>query len=186
MNSLVKTMPKLHQLLTIQCSSPTSSPLTKSKGRFGAMRYPYPGPQEQRPDFNSSDFHDHKVLCLIKFLQNCQLGRLIQGVFKREFSLKALQVQQQTSLWHMCWELVPLRVWNCSFHAIWGKLENLVEKAAKIKEESRLLSVVIDWLEYDTNHVNTTTFSDQTQALVQLQQPCIQCERNAIINRDAL
>ena len=96
------------------------------------------------------------------------------GVFKREFGLKFLQqyiwcevvlkVQQVPSLWHECWELVPLRVWNCSSLCIRGKLENLVEKAAKIKEESRLLSVVMDWLKYDEKHVNTPAFRDLSQA----------------------
>ena len=104
-----------------------------------------------------------------------QLGRFNLGVFKREFGLKALQqylwcelvlkVQQEPSLWHKCWELVLLRVWNCSSHAIRRKLKNLVEKTAKIKDVSRLLSVVMDWLEFDKKHVNTPAFGNLTQAL---------------------
>ena len=42
---------------------------------------------------------------------------------------------------------MPLRAWKCNAHVILGKLENLVDKAAKIKEELKLMSVVIDWLE---------------------------------------
>ena len=39
-------------------------------------------------EFISSDFHDHKVLALIKFLQGSPLGRFIPGVSKREFGSK--------------------------------------------------------------------------------------------------
>ena len=42
-------------------------------------------------EFNSSDFHNHKVLALIKFLPGSPLGRFITGILKREFGLKALQ-----------------------------------------------------------------------------------------------
>ena len=65
------------------------------------------------PEFNSSEFHDHKVLALIAYIMKSQLGRLIPGMFKREFGLNNLQlylccdlvlkVQQATSLWHECW-----------------------------------------------------------------------------------
>ena len=106
------------------------------------------------PEFTSSDFHDHKVFRLMKFLMNSTLDRFTQGVFKRDFGLKNLlqylwcetflKVQHQPSLWLECWELVPLKVWNCSSYCIRGKLENLVEKANKIKEESKLLSAVMD------------------------------------------
>ena len=106
------------------------------------------------PDFNSSDFHDHKVFRLMKFLMNSTLSKFTLRVFKWEFGNKNLQqylwcelvlkVQQVPSLWHECWDLVPLKVWNCSSYCIRGKLENLVEKAKKIKEESKLLSAVMD------------------------------------------
>ena len=59
---------------------------------------------------------------------------------------------------------MTLRVWKCNSHAIQGKLENLVEKAAKIKEESRFLSVTMDLIEYDEKHVETPAFSNLIQA----------------------
>ena len=96
-----------------------------------------------------------------------------------------LKVQQPPSLWHKCWELLPLMVWNCSSYTIQGKLEILVEKAAKIKEESRLLSVVMDWLEFDEKHVNTPTFGDLTQAFARQQLPSIQRVITGYITRDA-
>ena len=65
---------------------------------------------------------------------------------------------------------VPLRVWNCNFHVIRGKLESLVNKAAKIQEESKLMSVVQQWLEHDKNNVTTPAFGDLTQALAQQHQ----------------
>ena len=43
------------------------------------------------PEFTSSDFHDHKVFRLMKFLMNSTLDRFTPGVFKREFGLKNLQ-----------------------------------------------------------------------------------------------
>ena len=111
----------------------------------------------------------------MKYLQNSTLAKFTPGVFKQEFGMKNLQqylwcelvlkVQQVPSLWHECWELVPLRVWNCSSLCIREKLENLVKKAAKIKEESKLLSVVVDWPKYDKRFVNTPAFRDFTQAL---------------------
>ena len=105
---------------------------------------------------------------------NSTLANFTTGVFKREFGLKNLQqylwcevvlkVQQVPSLWHECWDLVPLKVWNCSFYCIRGKLENLMEKARKIKEESKLLSAVMDWLEADENLAITPALGDLTQA----------------------
>ena len=50
-------------------------------------------------------------------------------------------------------------------YAISRKLKNLVKKAAKIKEESRLLSVMIDWPGYDEKYVNNPAFGNLTQAL---------------------
>ena len=46
--------------------------------------------QNSFPNFNSSDFHDHKVLALMVYLMKSQFGRFNLGVFKREFGLKAL------------------------------------------------------------------------------------------------
>ena len=75
----------------------------------------------------------------MKFLMNTSLAKFTPGVFKREFGIKNLQqylwcelvlkVQQVPSLWHECWDLVPLKVCNCSSYCIRGKLENLVEKS---------------------------------------------------------
>ena len=50
-------------------------------------------------------------------------------------------------------DLVPLRVLNCNTHPIRGKLENPMEKAATIKEKTKLMSVVIDWFKDDENNV---------------------------------
>ena len=110
----------------------------------------------------------------MKYLMNSGSTKFTPGVFKREFGLKNLQqylwcelvlkFQQVPSLWHECWELVPLRVWNCSFLCIRGKLEKLVEKAAKIKEKSKFISAVMDWLEFDERLANTPAFRDMTQA----------------------
>ena len=69
---------------------------------------------------------------------------------------------------------MPLRVWNCNAHVIHRKLEKLVDKVARIKEESKLMSVVIDWLEYDANNVKTPAFGDLTQAFARHQLPSIQ------------
>ena len=60
-----------------------------------------------------------------------------------------------------------------------------MEKAAKIKEESRLLSVMIDWPGYDEKYVNTPAFGNLTQALARQHQPSIQCMRTGDITRDA-
>ena len=49
-----------------------------------------------------------------------------------------------------------------------------MEKAAKIKEESKLMSVVMAWCEYDERLVNTPAFGDLTQAVARHQQPSIQ------------
>ena len=146
------------------------------------------------PDFTSSDFHVHKVFQLMKFLMNTTLDGFTQGVFKREFGIKNLQqylwcetylkVKQQPSLWLESWELVPLKVWNCSSLCIRGKLENLVEKAKKIKEESKLLSVVMDWLEYDELAI-TPAFGDLTQAKARQLEPSKQRIRTGGIARDA-
>ena len=146
------------------------------------------------PDFHSSDFHDHKVFRLMKFLMNSTPDRLTPGVFKREFRLKNLQqylwcetvlkVQRQPSLWYDCWELVPLKVWNCSSYCIRGKLEILVEKARKIKEESKLLSAVMDWLEANENLAITPAFGDLTQAKARQLEHSKQRIRTGSIARD--
>ena len=82
------------------------------------------------PELNTKDFHDHQVFQLMKYLMNSTLAKFTPGVFKREFGLKNLQqylwcelvlkVQQVPSLWHKCWDLVPLTVWNYSSLCIWG------------------------------------------------------------------
>ena len=114
------------------------------------------------------------------------------GVFKREFGLKALQqylwcelvlkVQQAPRLWYECHHLVTHRVWNCSSYGIRGKL---VEIAAKIKEVSKLLSVVRDWLEFDEKLVDTPAFSNLTQVFARQHLPSIQCMRTSDITQDA-
>ena len=43
------------------------------------------------PDSNPSDFPDHKVLRLMKYLMNSELTKFTTWVFKREFGLKFLQ-----------------------------------------------------------------------------------------------
>ena len=53
-------------------------------------------------------------------------------------------------------------------------MENLLKKATKIKEESKLLSVVMDRLKYDQTNVNAPAFRDLTQAFAQQQLPSIQ------------
>ena len=66
------------------------------------------------------------------------------------------------------------------------KLKNLVEKAAKIKEESKILSTVMDWLEFDDAVVaNTPAFDDWTQAKSRQLIPSIQRVRTGSIARDA-
>ena len=126
------------------------------------------------PELNSSDFQVQRFFQLMKFLMNTSLAKFTPGVFKREFGIKNLQqylwcelvlkVQQVPSLWHECWSLVPLKIWNCSSMCIRAKLESLVENASKIKEESKLLSVVMDWLEFDEAFAITPAFGDLTQA----------------------
>ena len=39
-----------------------------------------------------------------------------------------------------------------------------MEKAAKIKEESKLQSAIMEWLDYDKRLFNTPAFGDLTQA----------------------
>ena len=65
------------------------------------------------------------------------------------------------------------------------KLKNLVEKAAQIKEESKLLSAIIDWLNYDERFVITPAFGDITQAKAQQLEPSIQRVRTGSIAQDA-
>ena len=60
-----------------------------------------------------------------------------------------------------------------------------MKKAAKIKEESRLSSVMVDWLEYDEKHVNTPAFGNLTQALARQHQHSIKRVRTGDITRDA-
>ena len=55
--------------------------------------------------------------------------------------------------------------------------DNLVEKAKKIKEESKLLSAVMDWLEHDENFAITPAFCDLTLAKARQLEPSIQCIR---------
>ena len=59
-----------------------------------------------------------------------------------------------------------------------------MEKAKKIKEESKLLSVVMDWLEFD-ELVITPAFGDLTQAKARQLEPSIQRIRTGSIARDA-
>ena len=96
--------------------------------------------------------NDAKVHALLHELKHSSMGRFIKGAFKHQFGKKALQqyircelvlrVQQASGLWEKFYKLVPLKVWNCIFHVIDGKLKSLVNKAAKIQEESKLMSVV--------------------------------------------
>ena len=83
------------------------------------------------------------------------------------------------------WELVPLKVWNCSSYCNRGKLENLVEKARKIKEESKLLSAVMDWLEADENLAINPAFGDLSEAKARQLEPSKQRIRTGSTARDA-
>ena len=80
---------------------------------------------------------------------------------------------------------MSLKVWHYSTLCIRGKLENQLEKVAKIKEESKILSVVVNWLEYDKSFVNTPEFCDQTLALARQHEPSKQRLRTGVITRDA-
>ena len=57
---------------------------------------------------------------------------------------------------------MPTKFLNVHSHIISGKLEFLASKAADIQEESKLQSVVFQWLRYDANDVNTPTFGECT------------------------
>ena len=60
-----------------------------------------------------------------------------------------------------------------------------MERAKKIKEESKLLSAVMDWLEHDENFAITPAFGDLTLAKARQLEPSIQCIRTGSIARDA-
>ena len=60
-----------------------------------------------------------------------------------------------------------------------------MEKAKKIKEESKLLSAVMDWLKTDKKLATTPAFGDLTQAKARQLEPSIQRIRTCSIARDA-
>ena len=60
-----------------------------------------------------------------------------------------------------------------------------MEKAKQIKQESKLLSAVMDWLEADEKLAITPAFGDLTQAKARQLEPSIQRIRTCSIARDA-
>ena len=58
-------------------------------------------------------------------------------------------------------------------------------KAAKVKEESKRMSVVMDWIKFDKTHVNTPSFGHLTQAFARQQLPSIQLMRTTGNTRGA-
>ena len=60
-----------------------------------------------------------------------------------------------------------------------------MEKAKQIKEESKLLSAVMDWLEFEENLSITPAFGDLTQAKSRQLKPSMQRIRTGRIARDA-
>ena len=59
------------------------------------------------------------------------------------------------------------------------------EPSRRIKEESKLLSVIMDWLNIDERLAITPAFSYLTQAKARQLQPSIQRLRTGVIARDA-
>ena len=73
-----------------------------------------------------------------------------------------MKVKEGQMDWEKFHEDVPLKVWNCSAHTIQAKIEKLLHKAAAIKEESKLMSAVYQWLSGDDTNANTPAFGNLT------------------------
>ena len=67
--------------------------------------------------------------------------------------------------WEQFHEYVPLKVLHCNAHTIQAKKEKLLHKAAAIKEESKLMSTVFQWLSEDETHAITPLYGYLTKVV---------------------
>ena len=109
---------------------------------------------------------------MLHSVRHLPLPGFTQGVCKREFGLKSLiqylwcvtivNVREGHLEWDSIYEEVPLKVWNCSHLTIQAKLQKLLTRAQAVKEESKLMSSVFQWLSEDNSNANTPAYGDLT------------------------
>ena len=100
---------------------------------------------------------------------------------EREFGHKSLiqylwcvttvNVREGHLEWETSHEEVPLKVWNCSSLTIQAKLQKLLTRAQAIKEESKLMSSVFQWLSDDHTNANTPAYGDLTTVIARQLEP---------------
>ena len=76
-----------------------------------------------------------------------------------------MKVRKGQMDWEKFHEDVSLKVWNSSAHTIQAKIKKLLHKAAAIKEESKLMSAVYQWLSGDDTNANIPAFGDLTTVI---------------------
>ena len=87
--------------------------------------------------------------------------------------------------WDSIYEEVPLKVWNCSHLTIQAKLQKLLTRAQAVKEESKLMSSVFQWLSEDNSNANTPAYGDLTTVIARQLEPSKRRIRTGGNTRDA-
>ena len=147
------------------------------------------------PDFAAKDFTEENAFRMLHSVRHLSLPGFTQGVFKREFGLKSLiqylwcvtsvNVREGHLEWETSYEEVPLKVWNCSPLAIQAKLQKLLTRAQAIKEESKLMSSVFQWLSDDHTNAITPAYGDLTTVIARQLEPSKRRIRTGGNTRDA-
>ena len=96
-----------------------------------------------------------------------------------------MKVREGQLEWETFHEEVPLKVWNCSSHTMQAKIEKLLNQANAIKEESKLMSPVFQWLSGDNTHAITPAFGDLTTVIARQLEPSKRRIRTGGNTRDA-
>ena len=133
------------------------------------------------PDFAAKEFKEENAFRMLHSVRHLPLPGFTQGVFKREFGLKSLiqylwcvtivNVQEGHLEWDSIYEEVPLKVWNCSPLTIQAKLQKLLTRAQAIKEVSKLMSSVFQWLRDDHTNAITPAYGDLTTVIARQLEP---------------
>ena len=147
------------------------------------------------PDCAAKEFKEENAFRMLHSVRHLPLPGFTQGVFKREFGLKSLiqylwcvtsvNVREGHLEWESSYEEVPLKVWNCSPLAIQAKLQKLLTRAQAIKEESKLMSSVFQWLSDDHTNANTPAYGDLTTVIARQLEPSKRRIRTGGNTRDA-